>query len=69
VDSDDIETQLNQFGAEGWDLFQISEILKDAGVTAMIVATMRRPLIKQANCINDGSAHRSRLFRNLKNPL
>ena len=42
VDSNDIETQLNQYGEEGWDLFSISEILKDSGVTAMLVATMRK---------------------------
>lgn len=44
VDSTDIETQLNQFGAEGWDLLHTSEILKDMGVTAMLVIIMRRPL-------------------------
>ena len=44
VDPNDMETQLNQYGSEGWDLFHISEILRDAGVTAMLVATLRRPI-------------------------
>jgi len=44
VDPNDMETQLNQYGFEGWDLFHISEILRDAGVTAMLVATLRRPI-------------------------
>lgn len=44
VNTGDMETQLNQFGAESWELFQISEILSDHGTTAMLVATLRRPL-------------------------
>lgn len=44
VDSSDMETQLNQFGAEGWDLFHISEILEEMGQTKFLLATMRRPL-------------------------
>lgn len=44
VNSTDMEAQLNQYGTEGWELFHISEILRDSGVTAMLVATLRRPL-------------------------
>jgi transcriptional regulator with XRE-family HTH domain len=44
LDSLNMEAQLNQYGAEGWELVHISEILETNGNTAMLVATMRRPL-------------------------
>lgn len=39
-----IEAQLNKHGAEGWELFQISQILENNGNTKMLLATMKRPL-------------------------
>jgi transcriptional regulator with XRE-family HTH domain len=47
VDSDDMEDQLNELGVEGWELISISEILKDMGVTVMLVATMRRSIVEE----------------------
>lgn len=43
IDSTSMETQLNDYGAEGWDVIKISEILRDAGVTTLLVVTMKRP--------------------------
>lgn len=47
MNAEDMESQLNTLGREGWELFHISEILKDMGVTIMLVATFRRPLLDE----------------------
>ena len=44
VDSVDMEAQLNECGAKGWDLVKVSEILGDMAVTKMLVATLKRPV-------------------------
>jgi transcriptional regulator with XRE-family HTH domain len=44
VNSSDMEAQLNQHGAEGWELFHISEILENMGQTGRLIATMKRAL-------------------------
>ena len=40
-----MQAEFNQYGADGWDVAHISEILNSAPMTSMLVATMRRPLV------------------------
>lgn len=42
VDLSDIEAQLNRYGAEGWALSHVSEILNSSSMTVMLVATLQR---------------------------
>ncbi len=44
VDLGDIEAQLNRYGAEGWELAHVSEILNSSSMTTMLVAMLKRPL-------------------------
>lgn len=44
VNPSDMEAQLNQHGAEGWELLHISEILDASSQTKMLLATMKRAL-------------------------
>ncbi len=45
VDPTEMEVQLNEHGAQGWDLMHISDILEAYGTTKMLVAILRRPLV------------------------
>jgi hypothetical protein len=43
VDFVDMERQLNELGSDGWQLVKVSTILKDTGITKLLVAVMQRP--------------------------
>ena len=40
----EMEDQLNQLGAEGWELLHISEVLDMNSQTKILLLTMKRPL-------------------------
>jgi hypothetical protein len=44
VNQSEMEAQLNQHGAEGWELLHVSEILDMNSQTKILLATMKRPL-------------------------
>ena len=44
VNHSEMEAQLNQHGAEGWELLRVSEILDMNSQTKILLATMKRPL-------------------------
>lgn len=44
MDPSGIESQLNQYGSEGWELIKVTEVLKELGVTSSLVAFMKRSL-------------------------
>jgi len=44
VDSNDLESELNKYGSEGWEIESVENILTDPGCTKMLVAIMKRSL-------------------------
>lgn len=44
VNQSEIETQLNGYGADGWELTHVSEIVNSSLMTTMLVAMLKRPL-------------------------
>lgn len=44
VDLSEIEAQLNRYGADGWELSHVSEIVNSAPMTSMLVAMLQRRL-------------------------